>query len=106
MRPMMMAMILGLSLAVTAAAQSPQAAKLYQARCAACHGADGHAQGPAGKALGVRDFSLPAVQDETDAQLAAVTAQGKGKMPAFAKQLSQAQIQDLVAYVRALARKK
>lgn len=106
MRMTTMTMILGLSLVASAAAQSPQAAKLFQAHCAICHGPDGHAAVPAGKALGAPDFSLPAVQELTDTQLADVIGSGKGKMPAFAKQLSKDQIQDLVAYVRALAKKK
>jgi len=104
-RSIAMTMILGLSLAAVATAQSPNAAKLFQAHCSICHGPDGHAAVPAGKALGAPDLSLPAVQEQTDAQLAEVIGSGKGKMPAFAKQLSKDQIQDLVAYVRALAKK-
>jgi len=106
MRSTAITILLGLGLAAAAAAQSPKAAELYQARCAACHGPDGRAAVPAGKALGARDFSLPAVQEETDAQLAAIIGDGKAKMPAFGKLLSKDQIQDLVAYVRALAKKK
>ena len=105
MRSITMTMILGLSLAAVATAQSPKAAKLFQAHCAICHGPDGHAAVPAGKALGAPDFSLPVVQAQTDTQLADVIGSGKGKMPAFAKQLSKDQIQDLVVYVRALATK-
>lgn len=106
MKMIALTMFLGLGLATAAVAQSPKAAKLYQARCAACHGPDGRAAVPAGKALGARDFTLPVVQDQTDAQLAEVIASGKNKMPAFAKQLSKDQIQDLVAYIRVLDKKK
>jgi mono/diheme cytochrome c family protein len=80
--------------------------KLYDAKkCASCHGPDGSANTPAGKALGTRDFHSPDVQKESDADLAAVIAKGKNKMPAYDKQLKPADIQTLVAYVRDLGKK-
>ncbi len=80
--------------------------KLYDAnKCASCHGPDGNANVPAGKALQARDFHSPDVQGQTDAQLAAVIATGKNKMPAYGKQLKPQDIADLVAYTRALGKK-
>ncbi len=55
--------------------------------------------------LSTRDFHSPDVQKESDADLAAVIAKGKNKMPAYDKQLKPADIQTLVAYVRDLGKK-
>ena len=88
----------------TARAQG-DAAKNYTAKCATCHGADGTAGTPAGKALKARDFHSPDVQNESDDALAQIIASGKNKMPAYGKQLKEAEIKDLVAYCRALGKK-
>jgi len=81
-------------------------AKLYAAnKCASCHGPDGNANVPAGKALKARDFHSPDVQGQSDADLAAVITTGKNKMPAYGKQLKPAEIAELVAYSRALGKK-
>ncbi len=79
---------------------------LYKAKCAICHANDGSGDTPAGKKLGVRNFRSPEVQKQTDAALTEITVKGKNKMPAFEKKLTNAQIKQLVAYVRELAKKK
>jgi cytochrome c6 len=79
---------------------------LYTAKCAACHGADGTANTPAGKAVGAHDFHSAAVLSQTDAQLIATVTAGKDKMPAYAKIYKDTQIKDLVAYCRQLGTKK
>lgn len=95
----------GIWLLSSAAHAQGNAEKNYAAKCATCHGADGHAQVPAGKALKARDFHAPEVQSESDADMAAIIAKGKNKMPAFEKQLKPNEIQDLTAYCRALGKK-
>jgi cytochrome c6 len=81
-------------------------AKLYAAnKCASCHGPDGNANVPAGKALKARDFHSPDVQSQSDADLSAVITTGKNKMPAYGKQLKPAEIAELAAYSRALGKK-
>jgi mono/diheme cytochrome c family protein len=82
----------------SALAQGP--ADIYKAKCAMCHGADGTANTPAGKAMKARDFHDPDVIKATDADLIAVTAKGRNKMPAYGKQYSDDQIKALVAYIR------
>src|SRR5205085_1530537 len=77
---------------------------LYKAKCAACHGADSSGQTPMGKSLKLRDLRSPEVQKQSDKELAAVTADGKGKMPAYKTKLSEADINALVAHMRALAK--
>jgi mono/diheme cytochrome c family protein len=81
-------------------------AKLYATgKCASCHGPDGAANVPAGKALNARDFHSPDVQGQSDADLIAVITTGKNKMPAYAKQFKPAEIAALAAYSRALGKK-
>jgi cytochrome c6 len=77
-------------------------AALFKQKCAVCHGADGSGQTPAGKSMKVRDLRAPEVQKLTDVELTDVIAGGKGKMPAFGRSLSTAQIQGLIAHIRTL----
>jgi cytochrome c6 len=79
-------------------AQAP--ADIYKAKCAMCHGADGTANTPAGKAMKARDFHDPDVIKATDADLTLAISKGRNKMPAYGKQYSDEQIKALVAYVR------
>jgi cytochrome c6 len=81
-------------------------ATLYKTKCAMCHGADGKGDLPMGKKLNVRDLGSPEVQKQTDAELSTIIAKGKGKMPAFEAKLTSAQIGQVVAYIRELAKKK
>jgi cytochrome c6 len=92
----------GLILFSTNAKADAQAgAATFTAKCASCHGADGKGKA----ALKTQDMSSAAVQQMTDAELTAITTDGKGKMPAYGKSLKPDQIQDLVAYIRSLAKK-
>jgi mono/diheme cytochrome c family protein len=75
-------------------------------KCAGCHGPDGSGNTPAGKAMGVRDFKSAEVQKETDAELAAIISNGKGKMPKYADKLKDTEIKDLVVYIRGLGKTK
>lgn len=84
----------------------------YQELCAACHGATGKGDGPTAAALPVkpRDHTSAAYMDKlTDQQIFNTIKQGGeavGKspiMPRWGGILNDQQIEDLVAYVRALA---
>jgi cytochrome c6 len=82
-------------------------AGLFKAKCAACHGADGSGDTPAGKKLGARDLRSDEMQKQTDAQLIDATTNGKNKkMPAYKDKLTDAQIKQLVGYIRELGKKK
>src|SRR6266567_8239489 len=81
------------------------AAKLYKANCVACHAADGSGNSPSGKALKAKDLRSDEVQKKSDAELADGITKGQGKMPPFGKKLKAEQIQQLVSYVRQLAKK-
>lgn len=77
-------------------------AALYKSKCAMCHGADGK---KINKATGVRDLTSAEVQKQSDGELIKITADGKGKMPAYKSKLSAEEITAVVAHIRALARK-
>jgi mono/diheme cytochrome c family protein len=81
------------------------AASLFKAKCAACHGADGKGEAPMGKKLGARDLSSAEVQKQSDAQLTEVVTKGRNKMPPYEGKLSKEQIAQLVAYIRVLGKK-
>jgi len=98
------ALALGVSLWSVPA--SADAAANYKAKCAMCHGADGKGDTPVGKKMGVHDFASPEVQKASDADLTAIMAKGKNKMPAYSGKLSDADIKDLVGYVRQLGKGK
>jgi cytochrome c6 len=88
----------------TASAVAQDAAATYKAKCAMCHGADG--KGSAiGLKMGARDLTSPDVQKQTDAQLVETITKGKNKMPAYEGKLKDAEIKDLVAFIRSLAKK-
>jgi cytochrome c6 len=83
------------------------AAALFKAKCAACHGPDGSGGTPTGKAMGTPDLRSEDVQKQTDAQLIDSTTNGKGKkMPAYKGKLTDDQIKQLVGYIRELGKKK
>jgi mono/diheme cytochrome c family protein len=91
----------GAVLAFTVApAHAQSGAALYKSKCAMCHGADGKGDTPVGKALKLRDLGSAEVQKQSDAELIAITADGKGKMPAYKGKLTEAEIKDVVSYVR------
>jgi mono/diheme cytochrome c family protein len=71
-------------------------------KCVNCHGADGLAATPMGKALKVLSFKDPAMVKASDAQFIASTTDGKNKMPAYKGKLTDAQIKDVIAYIRTL----
>ena len=83
------------------------AASLFKAKCAVCHGADGSGNTAMGKQMQAPDLRSEEVQKQTDAQLIDATTNGKGKkMPAYKGKLTDDQIKQLVAYIRELGKKK
>lgn len=91
---------------LTASARAQdEAAALYKSNCAACHGADGKGDTAIGKSQKLRDLGSEEVQKQTDAQLTDITANGKGKMPAYKGKLTDDQIKQLVVFMRSLKKK-
>ncbi|MEB2337479.1 MAG: cytochrome c [Nitrospirales bacterium] len=79
---------------------------IYQAKCVTCHGPAGKGDGPIGKQLKppAGDFTSAESKKKSDAELLDVIQNGKPKtaMVAWKSQLSEAEIQDLLAYVLTL----
>lgn len=95
------ALLLAASIAAPAFAQSA-GADTYKAKCAMCHGPDGTAATPVGKMMKVPSFKDPAVVKTPEAVLIATTKNGKGKMPSYNGKLTDAQIKDVISYIRTL----
>jgi cytochrome c6 len=77
-------------------------ADTFKGKCAMCHGADGKGNTPMGKHFGMKDLGSAEVQKQSDAELAAIISKGKPPMPAYASQLSKAQIEGVVKFIRTL----
>ena len=74
----------------------------FKAKCAMCHGPDGKGDTVMGKKFGLKDLGSAEVQKMSDADLTSTITNGKDKMPAYKGKLTDAQISDLVKYVRTL----
>lgn len=79
------------------------AATVYTAQCAKCHGADGKGIQSIGDIPNFTDANWQA--SKTDKQLNEGIGNGAGIMPGFKESLSAAQISALVKHVRAFAPK-
>ena len=96
--------LLGAILIAGPAYSQAPGADVYKAKCAMCHGADGLAATPMGKSMKILSIKDPSMVHASDARLIASTANGKGKMPAYKGKLTDAQIKDVIAYMRTLGK--
>ena len=87
--------------AVTPALAQGAGAATYKAKCQMCHGADGQPTA-AGKSMKALPLNSPELKKASTASLIASVTNGKGKMPAYAGKLTDAQIKEVVEYVRTL----
>lgn len=80
--------------------------EVWEKNCQKCHGADGKGDTVMGKKLKVKDYTDAKVQAAfTDAEALKITKEGKKEgdktlMKGYADVLSEAEMKDLVAYVR------
>lgn len=96
------ALIASILVLVSVPGWGAEAAKTYKSKCTVCHGADGSGDTVMGKKLGAPSLKSEQVRKAPDAELAAVVTNGKNKMPAYDKALSQEEIAALVTYIRTL----
>ncbi|MCM3869338.1 MAG: cytochrome c [Pyrinomonadaceae bacterium] len=76
---------------------------IYGRSCASCHGRDGRANTAKGKLRGARNLTDPQWQAEvSDERIFNSITNGRGKMPSYAKKITEAETNSLVSYVRAL----
>jgi cytochrome c553 len=102
--------ILTVSIAIMAvsalSATAADAKATYEKDCAKCHGADGKGETKMGKKNGAKDYTTAKVQDELkdDAAFKAIKEGLKDKdgkkLMGPAEDLSDAEIKDLVAFMR------
>src|SRR3954466_6084467 len=85
----------GLIAVCSSPAVAQDAAATYKAKCAMCHGRDGK-----GGKMGTRDFASPEVQNEFQADLAGIIANGKSKMPKYGEKLKETVAKHLVTPMR------
>ena len=97
--------VLGLAVCSSELLAQSDATALFKSKCALCHGEDGSGNTPSGRALKAKDLRAEETQKKSDADIAAVIANGRSKMPAFAQKLKPEQIQQLVGYIHQLAKK-
>jgi len=91
------------SRSIPARESATSAATLYTRNCVRCHGRDGSAKGIKRSLSGARDLTDPGWQDRvSDERVFNVISNGKGKMPSFSKNISEAEIDSLVQFVRGL----
>ena len=72
----------------------------FKSKCVLCHGADGTGNTPLGKQLQAANLHSPDVQKRTNAELHKVVHDGQTNMPAFADQLSDEEITQVIKYLR------
>jgi cytochrome c6 len=95
-------LILIASLALAGSAFAADGAAIFKAKCAMCHGADGSASTGMGKTMGLKPLGSPEVQKTSDADLTALIANGKGKMPSYKGKLTDDEIGAVIKYVHTL----
>src|SRR5215471_13853 len=117
MKTLMVALFAALVLVpkvASAQARDPKAERLWKAKCASCHGADGKAQTEQGKKMAMNDITTPEWQKSfTDEKIKLVILNGvseekegkKKQMDPFKDKLKPEQVDALVAYTRSLAAK-
>ena len=81
--------------------------KIYQERCALCHGPEGKGDGPAAAGLNPKPRNHTDgtyMKTRTDDQLLDVIRHGKGGMPAWGGILNETEIHAVLKHVRTLAK--
>jgi mono/diheme cytochrome c family protein len=91
-----------------AGAQMAKGKSLYERHCLACHGVSGKGDGPTGKLVipPAADLTSPESSKKTDAEWLSIIENGKPgtAMMGFKGQLSKADLQELVAYIRSFSK--
>jgi mono/diheme cytochrome c family protein len=95
----------GVGFSVRKVSSAADATATFNSKCATCHGRDGRGQTKRGRRAHTRDLTVAAWQDDvSDERLFNSINNGRGKMPAFKKYLSENEVDALVSYVRRLRR--
>lgn len=80
-------------------------AGVFQRACASCHGLGREQKVALGFKVAPPDLATPALQQRlSDAAFKQVIREGKGQMPPFGQMLADEEVNDLLVYLRSLAR--
>ena len=97
---------MGKTVAYVAGGDARKGKAVYEKSCVLCHGPQGRGDGPVGKTINppAADFTSAASKGKTDAELLATIETGRPPtaMVGWKGQLSEAEIQDVLAYVKSL----
>ena len=96
---LLMFLFIATSSLIAQQAASP-GSKIFRSKCALCHGADGAGKTAMGKQLQAANLGSKDVQKRPNAELRKIIHDGKSNMPPFADQLSGAEIDQVIEYVR------
>lgn len=80
---------------------------IYKQRCAVCHGASGDGNTPMAKRFNPAPESFTDtkyMKRRSDEELTKIITDGKRPMPSYGRKLSAEQIQNVLAYIRTLAK--
>lgn len=92
--------------ATAAGGDAAKGKSIYQSKCFSCHGPEGKGDGPIGKALKppAGDFTSAESKKKSPEELQKIIESGvpKTSMVAWKKQLSETELQDVLAYVLTL----
>ena len=107
MKPVILIAIVGLASALACRADTKA---LYEDQCQKCHGADGKGQTKMGQKLGIKDYTDPKVvaemkDDQAVKNLKDGMKEGEKVLMKPFDKLSEQDIKDLVAFMRAFAKK-
>lgn len=94
------------SLSLAGQPPADDGAATFKSKCAMCHGPDGSGDTAMGKKMKIKDLRSAEVQKQTDAQIADIIAKGKSPMMGYEKQLDKEKINQVVAFLRELGKKK
>jgi mono/diheme cytochrome c family protein len=98
----LVAVLVSAGLVATAADAPLDGTKLYDANCAKCHGADGSADTPVGKAMKAHALKDPKFAG-IDAATVIQTVRENPKHKALASKLSDAELTAIAGHIRELA---
>lgn len=102
---LVMTSVLVLAGAGSKAASAADARSTFNSKCSTCHGRDGRGQTARGRRTHTRNLTDASWQnDVSDERLFNSIHNGRSRMPAFKKTLSESEIDGLVTYVRQLRR--
>lgn len=94
-----------LSTTALAAGDAQAGKSVYDSKCKTCHAADGKGNPAIAKMMKVtlRELGSQEVQSKSDGELGKIVTEGTGKMKPV-KGFSDQQVQDVVAFLRSLAK--